>query len=132
MLQLGFRSKVVAAALAGVFGIVVGLTVAVWWTSRRPISPLTENLGHTWAIASSHFDTRIRRRFPIGTAVTKLASELAAEGFVPTWFEENGEHVAVRNEGDFVCNIVAQVYWRADKDDKILSIRGVYRELGCL
>ncbi|QKS01562.1 hypothetical protein F9288_19515 [Sphingomonas sp. CL5.1] len=113
-------------------GIVVGLAAALYWTTAQPPSPLTKNLPSGWNDASSQFDARIRRRFPIGTSAQKLIDELAAEGFKPTWFEAAGEYGAKREEGSFVCNIAARVFWRLDQNGAVLAIRGTYHEEGCL
>lgn len=113
-------------------GLILGLFLALWWMTVRSPSPLTADLPSNWKAASQLFDRRVRARFPVGTPVWKLANGLEAEGFKPTWFETDGEYDAQRNEGNFVCNIVARVYWRVGKDGAVSAVRGLYREEGCL
>ncbi|MCW6528613.1 hypothetical protein NED98_00015 [Sphingomonas sp. MMSM20] len=118
----------------GVFasGIVLGLAAALYWTTARPPSSLTKDLPGGWNDASSQFDARIRRRFPIGTSAQKLIDGLGAEGFQPTWFEAAGEYGAKRDEGSFVCKVAARVFWRLDQNGVVSAIRGTYHEEGCL
>jgi hypothetical protein len=118
------------AALAS--GIAIGLVAALCWTSARPSSALTKGLPSSWKDASSQFDARVRKRFPIGTSARKLTDGLDAEGFKPTWFETDGEYGAKRDEGRFPCNIVARVFWRAGQNGAVSAIRGTYNEEGCL
>jgi hypothetical protein len=113
-------------------GLVIGLGAAIWWATMQPRSYLTANLPANWNEASAVFDARVRTRFPVGTPIPRFTSELDAEGFKPTWHETDGEYGAKRHEGDFVCNIVARVYWRAGKNDAVAAVRGLYHEEGCL
>lgn len=112
-------------------GLVVGLLVAASWGTMRPISHLTANLPEEWGAASAVLDARVRARFPVGIPVSKLVNELDAEGFKPTWYEDDGEYGAKRDEGDFVGNIAARVYWRVGKNDTVAAVRGRYHEEGC-
>jgi hypothetical protein len=113
-------------------GIIIGLAVALVWTSERPRSALTEGLPRGWNDASSQFDARIRSRFPIGSSAQKLIEGLGTEGFKPTWFETKGEYGAKRDEGSFVCNVAARVFWRVGQNGVVSAIRGTYQEEGCL
>ncbi len=115
-----------------VSGIAVGFVLTSWWGALRPSSQLTEGLPSVFADASTEFDARVRARFPLGISVWKLADELQAEGFNPTWFEPTGEYGAKRTEDSFVCNIAARVYWRLAGNGTLSSVRGVYGEEGCL
>lgn len=113
-------------------GIIVGLAVALFWTSALPPSSLTKDLPSGWTEASSKFDARIRTRFPVGSSAQKLIDGLGEEGFKPTWFETEGEYGAKRDEGSFVCNVAARVFWRVGQNSMVSAIRGTYREEGCL
>jgi hypothetical protein len=63
-----------------------------------------------------------------------MLTELQRQGFSlqPIATVDTDEREAVRQEDNFVCNIAARVYWRTSADGKIVSVRGVYREEGCL
>ncbi|MBB5711626.1 hypothetical protein [Sphingomonas xinjiangensis] len=95
-------------------------------------SALTGDLDSEWRKASVQFDTRLRERFPPGTPIASLARELQEQGFAPTWYEVGGEYGAVRQEGNFPCSVAARVYWQPGPNSTLASIRGVYREEGCL
>ena len=118
------------AALAISIGF--GFVAVLCWTSARPPSSLTKGLPSGWNDATSQFDTRVRTRFPIGSSAQKLTDGLGAEGFKPTWFETGGEYGAKRDEGSFVCNIAARVFWRVGQNGAVSAIRGTYNEEGCL
>jgi hypothetical protein len=113
-------------------GCVIGLIAAEPWTRMRPPSPLTAGLPGSWAAASATFDARVRARFPTGIPAQKLADDLAAEGFRPTWYEADGQYGAKRDESSFACNIAARIHWRVGKDGNVTAIQGLYREEGCL
>ena len=113
-------------------GIIIGLAVALFWTSTRPPSSLTKNLPSGWNEASAQLSARVRTRFPVGSPAYKLTDALEAEGFRPTWFELNGEYGAERAEGNYVCNVVAGVFWRVGQNGALSAVRGTYREAGCL
>lgn len=125
------RLIILSAALFA-FGFIAGLAFAHWAPFTRTPSPLTSNLPSEWNAASAQFDERIKVRFPPGTAVSELIGQLKIQGFEPAWSENGGEESALRNEGNFACNVAARVYWRAEKDGTVSSVRGVYREEGCL
>ena len=129
MRQIRLSGRLIAAVTVG---LVAGFVIALWWTTSRATSALTANLDPDWKTASAQFDSRLRGRFPIGTLIWKLSKELESQGFKPTWFEENGEYGAMRDEGSFVCNVAARVYWRSADNRTLSTIRGAYREEGCL
>ena len=129
MRQARLSDRLVAAVAVG---LIVGFAIALWWTTWRGTSALTANLDPNWKTASAQFDSRLHGRFPIGTPIWKLSNELKSQGFKPTWFEENGEYGAMRNEGSFVCNVAARVYWRSADNRTLSAIRGAYHEEGCL
>jgi hypothetical protein len=99
----------------------------------KPIA-LTTRLGKTWAQASADFDGRIKSRFPIGSSVLDMGTELRHDYFVRTdWTTSLAEeHGARREENDMVCHRGVYVFWRADAANKITAIRGEYREEGCI
>jgi hypothetical protein len=102
---------------------------------NRPPAPLTAGLGGgPWSEITARFDARLHKRFPAGTTESALTSELAHEGFRQTdWGGATGtEHQAERREDTFACNIAARVFWRADAAGRVQSLRGEYREAGCL
>ncbi|MBB5712732.1 hypothetical protein [Sphingomonas xinjiangensis] len=106
------------------------LTLLLWGGGSPP--SLTDDLDPDWRKASVQFDTRLRERFPAGTPIASLARELQEQGFGPTWYEVGGEYGAVRHEGNFPCSVAARVYWQPGPNSTLASIRGVYREEGCL
>lgn len=122
-------AKIIVFLLAG---MAIGATLASLWIVRLPQSSLTADLDSNFDAASAQFDSRVRAEFPIGTPAWKLTNRLEREGFKPTWFVVDQELSAYRSEGSFVCNIAARVYWRPAQDNTIETIRGVYREEGCL
>jgi len=98
-------------------------------------APLTSGLGSgTWEVVSERFDSRVKRAFPIGSSEDQMIQELRRQGFSLTdEGEASGqENEAVRREDNWVCNIGARVYWRADAGGELIAIRGAYREEGCL
>jgi len=113
-------------------GVAIGAALACLWVFKLPQSSLTADLDRNFDAASAQFDSRVRAEFPIGTPAWKLTNRLEREGFKPTWFLVNQELSAYRSEGNFVCNIAARIYWRPAQDNTIETIRGVYREEGCL
>ena len=113
-------------------GIIIGFAIVVFWVLARPPSRLIEGLPRGWGNASSQFDARLKARFPVGSSTNAIIDGLAAEGFTPTWFEADGEYGAKRDEGSFVCNLAARVFWRVGQTGTVSAIRGTYREEGCL
>lgn len=104
---------------------------------QKSNSTLTARLGgQTWEASSKEFDRRVKARFPVGTAESTMTLELRRQGFRrQDWSYEkhdDDEATAFRSENNFVCNQGAFVYWRADAAGNITTIRGEYRELGCL
>lgn len=98
-------------------------------------APLTWNLGGgTWTVLTERFTARLERAFPAGSSEQKMLAELQRQGFspLPTSTTDAHEREAVRREDNFVCNIAARVYWLTDASGRIIAIRGVYREEGCL
>lgn len=92
-------------------------------------------LNQTWEEMSFNFDNNVNLRFPVGTPTSRLINELKGQGFdVSGPAPPNNEFSAYRRVYRFppICDIAARVYWRADNDGKLISIRGVNREEGCL
>jgi hypothetical protein len=115
--------------------------LALWppqpYAPPKPKAALTDALGgQTWEASSKEFDRRVKARFPAGTAERAMTLELRRQGFKrQDWsYEKHGEDeaTAFRSENNLVCQQGAFVYWRADAAGKIETIRGEYRELGCL
>jgi hypothetical protein len=129
-----------ALGLACLFVLTAPLSAsAAPWSSSslgsQPRSTLTADLGGgTWSELTRKFDARLRQRFPLGVPESVLTRELAQQGFDRVaWRGPDGtEAVAERHEGDFACDIAARVYWRADAAGHVRSLRGEYREAGCL
>jgi hypothetical protein len=113
-------------------GMAIGAALACLWVFNLPQSSLTADLDRNFDAASAQFDSRVRAEFPIGTPAWKLTNRLEREGFKPTWILVNQELSAYRCEGNFVCNIAARDYRRPAQNNTIETIRGVYREEGCL
>jgi hypothetical protein len=114
-------------------------TSAIIWVvaekDKKPDAPLTAELkGATWAEESAAFERRLRIRFPTGSGEQLMSRELRRQGFKQVdWGGATGvEHEAERREDDFVCNRAAYVFWRADASGQLTSVRGEYREEGCL
>ena len=102
-------------------------------TPDRPQSALTANLSGGWDAANREFDRRIKARFPLGSTVDQLIANLSEQGFVAEWPDARfNEYAAYSDVGNWVCNIGAHVYWTVGENGRIRSIRGMYREEGCL
>lgn len=112
------------------------LTLAYVAPQPKPDAPLTTGLPSEWSKMSLEFDRRLKQQFPIGTSEEAMINELKSQGFVrDDWAYQVPNHqeaLALRSENDFVCNKGAFVYWRSDNSGKIISVRGEYREMGCL
>ena len=94
---------------------------------------LAEGLGGLgWKQASTEFDARVRRRFPIGTPLGDMTEVLQGEGFVPTASELPGWGERVLRRDGPVCRVSARVLWQADAAARLTRIQGLYREDGCL
>lgn len=97
--------------------------------------PLTSNLGSgKWTIISERFNERVKLTFPVGSSEKRMLEELQRQGFslVARDATMGQEKEAVRREDDWVCNIAARVYWSAEENGRLVTIRGIYREEGCL
>ena len=84
---------------------------------------------------SAELDRRVRESFPIGSAMSQVEAKLENQGFYPSikgGLAMRGETFRVRREDKFPCDQAAYVYWRADGNERLTSIRGDYREEGCL
>jgi hypothetical protein len=124
----------VLAAIA-IAGVSVVSTLLATWRPLEPKAPLTAGLHGAWADISREFDGRVKRGFPLGMSEEKMGLELQHQGFARRdWSStDNGqEHIARRSENNLVCNQAAYVYWRSDAQGRLTSVRGVYREEGCL
>jgi hypothetical protein len=118
--------------------LIVGTNI---WCGLRSMEkapvPLTMGLGGEWAVVSKEFDRRVKAAFPLGSSVSDMGQELSRQGFIrQDWTDwtiiSSQEHKAMRREDFIPCNKAAYVYWRADKEGKLISIRGEYNEEGCL
>jgi hypothetical protein len=120
-----------------VFAIVLIAGTSVWCSltlkEKEPV-PLTKGLHGKWADVSKEFDLRVKAAFPLGLPVESMGDELSRQGFSrEDWATSaDKEHRAVRDESNFVCNQGAIIYWRANSEGKLTSIRGEYGERGCL
>ncbi len=135
-LPMRWTLRLVAVLTVSLFSILGTLIVVVLISVThvpKPV-PLTEGLTGTWAAASEEFDRRVRINFPVGSPVTKMAATLRSQGFTrQDWnFSAEQENIASRREDNIGCKIAAYVYWRADGEGHVTSIRGQYREEGCL
>lgn len=126
------RSSIIVAGAAAAL-LLAGLVVV------GPLSgistPLTWNLGGgTWTVLTERFTARLQQAFPVGSSERQTMIELERQGFsvLPAAAADANERQAVRREDNLVCNIVARVYWRTDAGGRLVAIRGVYREEGCL
>lgn len=126
-----------ASRLAGV--LIVAMTAScatAYWMAAKPPPPtsLTVNLSGSRRDVSSEFDRRVKARFPIGSTVSEMGASLHRQGFSrQDWSSSvEREHVAIRREDNFVCKQIAYVYWHDDGENHLTSIRGVYRDEGCL
>ena len=123
-----------AVAISVIISI-VGTVAFVTW-QPNPDVPLTTKLDGNWDTMSSEFDTRVRARFPTGSSEVEMARELQREGFTRNdWFyvlPQGAEAKATRREDRVVCRQAAYIYWRANPQGRVTSIRGVYRVEGCL
>lgn len=128
---LGICSAVLITAIISIVG-----TVVFFIGQPRPSVPLTTRLDGSWETMNSEFDARVRARFPIGSTEHDMARELRGEGFIrDDWsfvITQGAEAKATRREDRVVCRQAAYIYWRANPQGRLTSIRGVYRVEGCL
>ncbi len=128
---LGICCAVVLTAI-----ISVSATVIFFIGQPRPDVPLTASLDGNLDTINSEFDTRVRARFPIGSSEYDMARELQREGFIrDDWsfvVAQRAEAKATRREDRVVCRQAAYIYWRANREGRLMSIRGVYRVERCL
>jgi len=103
-------------------------------TKAQPPAALTVDLSGERQTVSGEFDQRIKASFPIGSAVSAMGVTLQNQGFFrQDWSSSvEREHVAMRREDSFSCNRSAYIYWHDDGADQLTSIRGAYRDEGCL
>ena len=135
-------SRLVNRALRVVAGIRIAAVLTIGgllgWSvlslALRPSTPLTMALPRDWQAARSEFDRRIKARFPLGSSARGMVAELQRQGFTrPTWDTPvTQEHQATRTKSTFVCIIVAEVGWRTNSDGRLMAVKGVYGEQGCL
>ena len=82
--------------------------------------------------SSAVLTDRLQRRFPVGTPDEEVLRVLRSQGFKEE-ADYGGEHRAHRNLGTvLVCAWGASAYWRVDDQDRLVSIRCVHQEEGCL
>jgi hypothetical protein len=107
--------------------------IAFWYFAQN-LAPLTAGLNGPWKVISAEFDKRVEAMFPLGSSEIDMKKELHRQGFslpdLTAEFAQRGE--AIRREDGFVCNKAAYIRWQADKQGRLTSISGEYREEGCL
>jgi hypothetical protein len=123
-----------AAAIAAVSVAATLLWVAIsGYAGGRPDAPLLNGLPPNWDLASQELTHRLAARFPVGTPARDAAAALAAQGFEPDgWSDLRPITAVVRRESEFPCRIRTRAEWRADEAGRLVWIRGLYREEGCL
>jgi hypothetical protein len=109
----------------------------VWVISAqytKPKVPLTAGLEGGWAAMSNEFDRRVKNSFPVGSLEKLMAAELQRQGFSrEDWHSSTEqESEAARREDTWMCIQAARIYWRADSEGRLTTIRALYREEGCL
>lgn len=128
---LGICSAVLITAIISIVG-----TVVFFIGQPRPSVPLTTRLDGGWDTMNSEFDARVRAWFPIGSTERDMVRELQREGFIrDDWsfvIGQGAEARASRREDRIVCHQAAYIYWRANRQGRLTSIRGLYRVEGCL
>jgi len=97
------------------------LGLGKWW--RLP--ELAAGLPATVTEARAAFDARVRARFAIGTTEASLISELAGEGFKPSYWEADDLHDATFRRRRFPFATLWSVRWRSESG-RITEIWGVY------
>ncbi len=110
-------------------------TTWLWMaTHSQPTVPLTAGLLGEWGAISTKFDSRIKAIFPVGSSEAEMGAKLQKQGFNRQDWQSSveQEHTAMRREDRFPCNQAAYVYWHADAEGRLTSIKGAYREEGCL
>lgn len=118
-----------------IVAVTASAATAYWMTTKaQPPAALTVDLSGERQTVSGQFDQRVKASFPIGSAVSAMGVTLQNQGFFrQDWSSSvEWEHMAIRREDSFVCNQRAYIYWRDDGADQLTSIRGAYREEGCL
>lgn len=122
--------------LLGVAAVSSCMTRLWIWNETLTIPPvsLTNDLPRETVKMSPAFDNRVKARFPVGTSVKTMASELIKERFTrEDWSDLPGqEHYARHYDGGApVCKLLASIYWKSDENDRLTSIRGEY-QVTCL
>ena len=78
-------------------------------------------------MVSAEFDRRVKASFPVGSLVADMGQVLNAQGFWHDWScSTETEHFAGRDENTWMSKQGAYIQWRADKDGRILEIKGSY------
>lgn len=111
-------------------------TMFVFTWQPRPDVPLTTKLDGSWEMINREFDARVRTRFPVGSTEVDMTRELQREGFTrDDWsfvIGQGAEAKATRREDRVMCRQAAYIYWRANPQGRLTSIRGSYRVERCL
>ena len=92
--------------------------------------PLGRGLPETFGPAAPYFDTRLKKRFPIGSDATKLVTELRNEGFAVQGGREPNQFSARYQAHGLVCKKSWAVYWTAEQG-KVAAISGSHDQ-ACL
>jgi hypothetical protein len=122
-------------SVVSIVGTIVWVVVSIGpLPAPRPPSQLTKDLRGTWAAISLEMDRRVKAKFPVGSPEDALITELRHEAYTKEDWRAaiDQEHEARREENDGICNKAAYVFWRADSNGALTSVRGEYREEGCL
>jgi hypothetical protein len=129
-----WRLRLCAAVGISAISVLGTLLLVALRPVTRPIAPLTTGLQGTWKEIRDEFDSRLTKRFPLGSSAKAMAAELKSEGFVRQDWESSIdlEHEASRDESNFLCNKAALIFWREDTQGRLTAIRGEYPRGVCL
>ena len=123
----------VLAALALLLSPVL-LWLLYLWVIEPPVVPLTAGLSGTWQAMGDELDRRVKASFPLDSREADMEAQLQQQGFLRQEDRERvgQEHVAARNEDSFPCAKSAFVFWQADSEGRLISVRGIYPMGQCL
>ena len=96
---------------------------------KAEIPEIGKGLSQSAIEGQEAFDSRIKIRFPVGSSVAPMVSELRQQGFIERTFEEEGFRTLDYRNDRFPVHTLWSVRWR-EEQDKITEIWGVFGHTG--